>query len=365
MQVVKHTDDYISASPLLDEIESLYSILSVERANLVKSKLGISPVYNSCLYKIYDMFTEYSIFAVADLTFADKPVAKIQLDTYDPKNIIVCYSGGKDSLSVIMHYKAMGYNVFAYHVRGLNKTYFDEYQVAEKAAADLGFELIVDSVGYSGEHCWVEHPMKNMILANMALSYGIRHKIGTKIAFGNFYSSYLFENVFEICGGDCTDAWETYEYAIQKIIPKFKIYRPNKNLQTAYNYLTKHPEHLPYTISCITPYRFRKQFTKRTENNYKVKLMPNRCGCCWKCATEYLYFADVGVLEYDKKYYLHCIEVLGNTLRKDFGYTISNINIIWDYYMFYPITKSKAYKELKNAAFRSGKIKITSEIIEN
>ena len=362
MQSVKHESQYRNAHWLLDEVEMLYADLS---SNADDSGKLVLSTYDSSLQPIFNVFQKYAYDReFPNLCFENKDVKPLKLPKYDPKNIIVCYSGGKDSLSVVKHYIDMGYNVYAYHIKGLNKTYIDEWEVAEKAADVFGFKLIIENMSYIGNHSWVEHPMKNMIMANMALSYGISHNITTKIACGSFYSAHLDDIEFDVCAGDTIDMWHIYEDVVKRFIPRFHIYVPNKNMYTSYNMILRQPELLKYTISCLTPYRFRKLFKKRTENNYSVKLMNNRCGCCWKCAVEYIWFCDHNILEYNKEYYIHCIEILTNTMEQEMGYRTYNIDHIWKNYIFYPMKKSKAYEELKNAIILSGKIKITSNSIE-
>lgn len=358
MQTIKHTSDYYELSCIFTDLERMYAELS-EPLKRPKPKLFVQP-YDNTFYPILKTFEKMSGYSFPHMEFEEQRFTPIPLPQMDSKNIIVCYSGGKDSFSVIRHYQQLGYNVYAYHIKGLNKTYYDEWEVAEKMAEKLGVPLYIDSVAYKGTHCWIEHPMKNMIMATMALSWGIKNGISTKIAVGTFKTAHVADVAFEVCAGDTVEMWKLYEAIIQKVIPSFQMYIPNKNFQTAYDLLLKEPEHLPLTISCLTPNRFRKLFRRRTMRNYTIDLMPYRCGCCWKCATEYVWFCDHDVLEYNRDYYIHCLEVLLNTLEQETGYPIHDLHYVWDTYFFYSIKKSKAYEELKHAFIHSRKIKITN-----
>ena len=357
MQSIKHIPGYKNAHWIMDEMELFYTEMSDD------TKQGglIQNVYDSSFKLLLDAFMKYGTKDFDGILFEDKPVERLQLKSYNPKNIIVCYSGGKDSLAVVQHYQKMGYNVYAYHIKGLNKTYYDEWKVAETAAKELGFNLIFDEVAYVGQHTWVEHPMKNMIMANMALTYGIQHDITTKIACGSFYTAHLSDIEFSVCGGDSADMWAIYDAIIGQAIPNFHMHIPNKSYETAYNLILKKPELLPLTISCLTPNRFRDLFRKRTINNYSADLLPNRCGCCWKCAAEYLWFCDHNVLQYNRQYYIHCLEILVNTMEQENGYRTYRLQTVWENYLFYPMTKSKAYEELKDAVILRNKIKVTSD----
>ena len=358
VQTIEHIAGYKNIHWLLDEIEQLYADLSDS-----KPSFGLfENTYDISLSGIYECFRENSLHSFNPISFKDNHISHLELPKYDPKNIIVCYSGGKDSLIAIRHYQKLGYNVYAYHIKGLNQTYVDEWKVAEKAAERYKFTLIEDNVKYHGQHMWFEHPMKNMIMANMALTYGIRNNITTKIACGSFYTAHLTIDDFDVCAGDSIDMWHLYENVIRRIIPNFHMYICNANYHTAYRQILKEPELLQYTISCMTPVRFRELFRKRTQTNYNIELLPNRCGCCWKCATEYIFFCDHNVLEYDEAYYIHCLEVLLHTLKRETDTRYYDIYFVWSKYIFYPIKKSKAREILKNATISAGKIKITDNI---
>ena len=355
MQTIKHDAGYKNIHPLMDDIEQLYRIISDEadtKGLFIDSlDTSLEPIYTSCVRHTGKSFER--------VQFVEKSLPKLTLPKYDKKNIVVCYSGGKDSFSVIRHYMKMGYNVYPYHVVGLNKTYTDEWKVAKELTDELGLPLYIDHVSYSGQHIWIEHPLKNMIMLNMALNYGIREGITTRIAVGTFRSAFLVDVPFEVCAGDCKDMWQYYETVIQRFIPKFKVRIPNLNFHTAYHALLKEPQYLKYTMSCLTPNRFRNLFRERTLRNYDIEdLLPNRCGCCWKCATEYIFFCDNGVLPYYPKYYLHCMEILLHTIEQEIGYKVYSVEYVWEHYFFYPMKKSMAWRELQNAFVQSGKIKI-------
>ena len=96
-----------------------------------------------------------------------------------------------------MHYQKLGYNIYLYHLRNINKAYPKEYENAEKIAAELGLVLYIEEITLSGNHIYTEHPMKNMMIANAALHFGIRNNIGIKIAFGNYYTAQLKDNEFD------------------------------------------------------------------------------------------------------------------------------------------------------------------------
>ena len=345
--------------PLMNELETLYAELSVKE----QGKSLVTATHDILMKPLVDIFVRWGA-CTHEFKYVNSKTEKIELPKFDKKNIIVCFSGGKDSFVVARHYQKMGYNVYLYHLKGLNATYCgksSEAFVAEDCAKYMGLPLIIEEISYSGYHEWTEHPMKNIVLLNYALSYGIREGITDKIAVGTFYKSNLVDNAFDVCGGDCVEMFQAYENIIKSVIPKFRVYMPNKNYQTAYNALIKEPEALEHISSCLTPNRFKEHFRARTERNYSISFMPNRCGCCWKDVVEYMWLVDHNVLDLNPRYYLHCLEVLRATQYKEFRYLIYEARIVWNTYMFYPMSKSKMYKELKDATFTTkGKITCTN-----
>ena len=248
--------------------------------------------------------------------------------------MLVCISGGKDSIATAKYYKDKGYTVFLYHMHGINKAYHDEYTVIPKIAELLDCPYFIQDVYLKGSHMYIEHPMKNMLIANGAIQFCLTNNLPINIAFGNYSESKLDDMEFNICAGDSRDMWDIYEKIIQNEIPDFKVHTPLKNVKETYEILIEEKELFENSMSCISPFRFRKYWAKRTENKYGVRLMPNRCGCCWKCCFEYMVMADSG-MSFNREYYLHCWEILKNVARKETGLNLTEQEI-WDRYFWYP-----------------------------
>ena len=205
--------------------------------------------------------------------------------------------------------------------------------------------------------------MKNMIIANGAINYALDNKLGVNIAFGNFNESYLESNQFDVCGGDCMDMWYAYDKIIRKVIPEFTMNIPLHNSQESLDIIEDHFDLLPLTVSCISPYRFRDYWRKRTQKKYGIELLENRCGCCWKCCVEFMHYSDRNLFDFNMKYYLHCFQILCDTLRKE-SKVIGTIQQVWDEYMHYPIEKSKAWEVLKDATIQNGKVKCITTAVK-
>lgn len=333
MQRVAEHPTYIS--PLFSEFDRAYALTS-ERTQ--RNSL-FAQVFDYSFKELFDLFDEYGDAEYHVGYSAFKNVVKIPFPKAR-KTIIICCSGGKDSLATILHYKKKRYRVILYHLKGINLTYKDEWKSVEKIAEVLKLPLVTEEIKLVGRQEWVEHPMKNMILANMALQYGIKNNLTTKIAFGNFSTSSLDSDPFEVCGGDCAEMWDVYQNIMRRLIPDFRIFTPLHNFQDTIDALLEKPDLLKYTQSCIGAYRYREYLHKNNEEKYNIQLPPHNCGSCWKCCLEYCVFCDNGVYEYNEEYYKHCLDILRKTLRRENGEKYS-INEVFDHYFFYSREKSK------------------------
>ena len=264
----------------------------------------------------------------------------------DTKEVTVLLSGGKDSAAVAFYYKQLGYKVHLYHATGVNKAYGDEKNAAQRIADYLGCDLYIDRIKLEGTHRFIEHPLKNYVIANGALHYCLEKGYAPVLATGNFNKSILDLNEFEVCGGDCIEMWDVYNSIIQNILPEFRLEVPLETNADTFEILRNDWELFSLAVSCMSPFRFREHWKHRTEQKYGIRLFENRCGCCWKCCVESMYLMDIDSMEYNEEYYLHCVKILENTIKKETGYPPDTLQDIWDNYMFYPIEKSKAYDKL-------------------
>lgn len=337
MQTIVHK--YKNIHPIFDQFDRLYALTSVKQ----NRNTLLSQVFHTSFASLIELFhtygkTNYQVNLtgchVGKLTAAKRK-----------KVITVCFSGGKDSLATALYYEKKGYVVFLYHLHGINKTYKDEDKAAKQLAQKAELPLHIEDITLTGNQDWVEHPMKNMIIANQALQWSITQGYGTDIAFGNFSTSTLLEDPFDVCGGDCREMWQAYEEIIDNIIPGFHIHTPLENFQSTIDILLEHKDLIHYTQSCIGPYRYREYLRTNNMSKYKIQLPAHRCGSCWKCCLEYIIFCDNDVYEYNEKYYKHCLKILQNTLYKE-THRKYNLDETWEHYVFYDKNKSKYFDKI-------------------
>lgn len=340
MQTITHDRPHIH--PIFGEFDRVYAEMSQKQAKKTLVPIGLDVTFKP----LVDMFRKYGWQGETNYTEKTHRTLK---SSKKRKEVIICFSGGKDSTATAVHYKEKGYSVILYHLHGINKMYKDEYLSASKVAEDLDLPLMQEEVTITGwvQPDWIEHPMKNMIIANRAIQFALRHKMAPRIAFGNFSTSTLDNDPFEVCGGDCREMWQIYRQIMEPIIPNMHIETPLENMQSTLDILFKHQELIDNIQSCIIPFHYKQRLRKRHAEKYAYKLPPNRCGSCWKCAVEYIVYCDNDIWEYDEVWYEHCLEVLRNTLKKEQSIVVSALKEVWPHYFFYDISKSR-YFSCKN-----------------
>ena len=338
MQSIIRNQKYRSLHPVFDEMDRFYSMTS-EKTVQVKNAL-IKPTFDNAFRYLHRLFRDYGDCKY-DVNFTDKKYKAIQLPKQNNKNIILACSGGKDSAAAILHYRSRGYTVYLFHVLGINKSYPDEYKSVQAIAEYLSVPVHLEKIQFEGKLPFPEHPMKNMIIANAALHYGIANNIGTKIAFGSYSNVTLYNENLYTTGDDSAEMWMAYEDIVRKAIPRFRIYLGLQNLHHTYRWLEGDKTLLALCRSCIGAHRFRQFNHDNNEKKFGIKLMPNRCGSCWKCAAEYIYMADHDVLEFNEQYYKHCIKVLMKWLQKENGITYEYDSDLWLGFFKYSAQKSK------------------------
>ena len=355
MQRIVHEPEYKSVHPIFDEIDLFFAETSKKDSNsnrLVKVAFDWS-------FELLSFY--FKNFGGVDYGFEYDYKDYNQIDPIDNKNIILLFSGGKDSVASILKLQEQGYNVYLYYMKHINQSFPNEEDISKAIADYLGLPLYIDDIKFSGHHDWMEHPLKNIIIANGALQYGIREGIGTQIAVGNYRTQELRDESFHMCAGDTIDFWEAYNDIISHVIPDFSMNIVLENITETLETLEQRRDLLELAQSCLFPYRWRGQLIRQNEAKYNIKLMPNRCGSCPKCALEYIYYTDRNILEFNRDFYVHCLDVMNRQRNKENNpVPISTPEELWNdvFPMSMKFENSKLYNELKNGIIKKDKIKI-------
>ena len=350
MQKIIHSQDYRSIHPIINELEQFYALTSEK--TLQSQTALFKPTFDNAFGYLQSLFNQYGD-TVCDFDLVQKNYPT--LDIPKKRNtVIVCFSGGKDSTATAVYYKNLGYDVYLYHVKAINKSYPDEWKRAQDVADYLELPIYFDTYELKGQLGFIEHPMKNMIIANGALQWAVHNNLGYNIAVGNYLTGGLNSSMFYICGDDSPQLWDAYELILRKAIPDFRVSIVLKNHGDTLDILSSDIKLFELCQSCIGAQRFRKWNHDNNEKKYGIKLLKHRCGSCWKCCVEYIYLADHDKVEYNEPYYIHCLDVLKKSDLRENGVIFSTVENLWDGYFQYDISKSK-YKNILKYGRRGNK----------
>ena len=334
MQTVKHPQSNIH--PIFDEFDKLYA----EFSDKVQKKTLVPNVYSDVFLPLIHLFGVYGW--EGSLSTTSKHFITVENVVNADKRVIVCFSSGKDSIATVKHYLEKGYEVYLYHLKKINPPLYDECVQAKELADYFGVPIFIDDISLSGKHDYVEHPMKNMLIANGALQYGIREGITTNIAFGNYSTSTLQDDNFEFCGGDDIEMWEIYNKIISTVIPGFEMNIVLSNVAETLETVCPDKEVLDMSVSCLGRASMRNYWHDWVNTKFGINIPTHRCGRCYKCCLEYIYMTDHDLQEYSEEYYKYCFNNLKKNFQREDGKKYTDEEV-WSHYMFYGIERSKCF----------------------
>lgn len=300
MQQILYNSDNIGVSEML----RLYNLFSDKEAS------AESP-FRPCVKPLID---ELSIGCMKNVRYGDTPV---QIDLIDNaveqrKNVVVvCFSGGKDSVATAAKCRDMGYDVKLFHVHGINHSYPDEVNRAKEIAEYLDLPLYIENVKLSGKTAWQENPVKNQLICTMALDWADNNGFGHRIAFGDFRNDHRERAIFGTNWTDTVEMWNAYSEYIRNDYRDFELLILFDNYFQTMDAVANDRKLLEMVQGCIAPMRYRDYWRSQNIAKYGADvLLPHRCGSCWKCCREYVHLADNGILPINEKYYKKCMQTL-------------------------------------------------------
>lgn len=225
-------------------------------------------------------------------------------------NVVVCFSGGKDSVAAAIKLRDEGRNVFLFHVAGINTSYPDEIMHVVQLAQYLNMPLHVMHIKQQGKTSFKESPVKNQLIASLALDYAVENNIGVSICFGDFKTDTTQNSQFFESWSDTQEMWSAWLALVRSYFSDIELIIPFDTYNETLDIISDSRELLEKVCGCIMPYRFRKMTRERNEKKYIIELLPNRCGSCWKCCTEYIFLVDKGIVPLNNKFYEHCLNFL-------------------------------------------------------
>lgn len=303
-QTLSYKAEYLKY-PFVKEMENLWNIFSDDD---IQSNSKDVVLHEASKFIVSSM--EDGIGRKCQFEFKPNQIAVEAKNVVDDKFILCCVSGGKDSLAVVLHYIELGYNVCLYTVRGINKGYPEEYKSAINLAERLGLPIYVDEVKLSGKKYYVEHPLKNQFIACLAIVYCLENKFPPHIAFGDYQKDTNSRSNWGVNWTDNFELWKQFNLFIKCFVDGAVVEIPFYEEAQALEVLNKNSNLVPLYQSCLMTVRDRESLRQKNQKKYGVKILPNRCGSCYKCCLEYIYFCDHNKLEYNEGFYRHCLDVL-------------------------------------------------------
>jgi len=264
------------------------------------------------LQTIYDPFTQKENISLSPIPGNAK--------------VVVGASGGKDGLAVLIKLVChKPQHVELFHVLGINRAYPDEHLSVMAIANEFNVPVVYRHVKVAGQSDYIENPTKNQLILALMVEYGMSKGFHTYTQ-GNLLCDTTKEQ--DISSG-YSDSWEMYDAATQY----FRLHQPDyqylhllKNdsdsLKTIIDY---DPGLLKLVRSCMTPLRYRESLRKKNISKYGVDLMPNRCGSCYKCGSEFLHLVAFGFRPAKdiRPFAEHSIEMIVKGLEKTFGRSVT------------------------------------------
>jgi 7-cyano-7-deazaguanine synthase in queuosine biosynthesis len=283
--------------------------------------------------------------------YPEYTIPKYTYDMEDNNKIMLMFSGGKDSTALAMKYKELGYDVTLYFLQGVNLSYLDELEKAKIVAAKLDLPMVVDYVKVTGKSGFLENPTKNQLILSYAINKGIELGI-YRYSYGGFTEDIIEQAAFDRNYSDSIELFQWYVEGVKEVFPKLEVITPFKSEVETLKLIGEHKDIWNLFQSCLTPYRYRNHLKETNENKYGIKLLDNRCGSCWKCCMEYIVWCDLGLVEYNKEFYKHCLDIFINKLPEERPYAKPTKDYKEAYMIYIEneelLNKSKFFKEVEN-----------------
>lgn len=293
------------------EMAKMYSIFS--NINMVEDVCKQYPI-DIGTHRLVELIS-FGANKSFNITYNDEKSPKMFPKAVNNDNVVVCFSGGKDSTAAALLMRDKGFDVNLYYIKGINKSYPNELERAKEIANYLKMPLYVEKVSQKGKTTFHDNPIKNQLIASMALDFAVENNFSHNIVFGDFYTDNIRNSSFLEAWSDCIEMWQQHEiYVRNNFVEDYKIHIPFKNYIQTIDIVSKDKQLLNLVQGCVLPHRFRESVKQNNEKKFGIELLPQRCGSCWKCCTEYIHLADIGVMPYNKQFYKHCLNFLKNKM---------------------------------------------------
>lgn len=247
--------------------------------------------------------------------------------TFCAKNnkVLICCSGGLDSVYQSLFLRAQGYEVILMHLIGANfYSNGQEYKVFAEFAKKYGFTTYEPKISpaHKGEYkkYWSENSFKNFLIYSIAIDYMLEHNI-YYLSSGDDLGLDISNQVTGVNTGDAKQLTDSFMWNFGvNFIPVDK--KVDKAQRLAF--LDKYGAR-DYYLSCVGPGRLIQSQRKRYETKFKVKVDKWCCCTCRKCCFHILLDYYYNNKHFPQELIDRCWEKLGNKNSADYIFFNSSI----------------------------------------
>ncbi len=233
---------------------------------------------------------------------------------WDDRPAMLGFSGGKDSVAMAIKLMNEGKKVTAFHVQNLNKSCTDEKQASIDTCRLLGIPLVIKAVKTHGPTTRLESPVKNLLVLAMMLDHGgttgiQNYAVGTQVDRPNGTDGFSSDMDFSDAPDVLFIGSELFRQVPEFTLRAAELGDTNIDMYYSIKLVLSHKNGwklLEASRSCMTQFRFKKMRKIANEKKYKVKLLPGRCGSCWKCCVEYVILDAMGKVKKNNAFLKKC-----------------------------------------------------------
>lgn len=226
----------------------------------------------------------------------------------DPEKVLLCFSGGLDSVYQAMKLREKGYEVYLLHISNMNAyTNGQELKIVQQFAEKNNFKLfVVNFTAFNKkDNPWrkefQENPVKDLLFYSIAIDYGKLFGI-KNISSGDDLRLELKDAITDTNIGDAKELTE----AIFKGFPEYNFIPVEKSTKAdRLAYLEKLNLKDEY-YSCVGPGRLNQYLHESNSKKFNVTLDKYVCGSCRKCCSHVWYDYIFNHKTFPQDFLEHC-----------------------------------------------------------
>nr|WNM56314.1 hypothetical protein CoNPh38_CDS0438 [Staphylococcus phage S-CoN_Ph38] len=313
-------DTDLNKKPLTKQMLKIYDWFSKDQTIEHQSS-----DWDSRFNDFVDLISTYAFGSDFNTPKSNVGILGEQSQKLDYKKAMVGFSSGVDSTYQALYLQSKGYHVTLFHVGGLNKSYPDEKERAQKFANDFDMDIIVKDCKHGDSQFFVDNPVKNQLVLSAMIDTGVELGIGV-YAMGNNVNEDIKGINIQYGLSDSIQSFDTFESTVLNGLYDIKLEHIKVGKPDIYDFIIHYkPKALKYVNSCITPHRFKRHLNKLNREKYNfTPLSDTRCMSCFKCSIEHIILDKLGYVEHNKELLQHCYDIIRKKSDTMFTTTIAN-----------------------------------------